>query len=42
MNKTMLYATPQSEIIYFLESDLITISSGSEQKPDIGEWDGEM
>ena len=36
------YQTPQMQIIYFLDSDLISVSGISGKNPDIGEWDTEM
>jgi hypothetical protein len=36
------YTAPKSNIIYFLESDLISVSGSPGTDPDLGEWDTEM
>ena len=36
------YSAPKSDIIYFLETDLISVSGVSGKDPDLGEWDVEM
>ncbi len=36
------YQSPSVQVIYFLETDLITISGIKNQNPDLGEWDTEM
>ncbi len=36
------YQSPSAQVIYFLETDLITVSGTKSQDPDLGEWDAEM
>ena len=41
MNK-IIYEAPESQIIRFLDTDLISVSGVSGKDPDLGEWDVEM
>ena len=36
------YQAPTMQIVYFLDSDLISVSGASGKDPDLGEWDVEM